>query len=130
MVTVELPRFLAVGLSGVVVDFVCFSTALNCGMSPVGAKMIAAEIATFNNFLWNDNWTFAQSRGKRRSSWVQRFFRFQVIYAGGIVLAASLLGILRYYTSLNDYLSNVVAISFSTLWNFNMSRSFNWKTQI
>jgi dolichol-phosphate mannosyltransferase len=57
----RLVRFGLVGLSGVFVDMTVFyllsdPTTLALGLTR--SKIIAAEVAIINNFLWNDHWTF------------------------------------------------------------------------
>ena len=51
------------------------------------SKLIAAEVAIINNFLWNDFWTFRdiadQQRGTRYR--LQRFAKFQLVCFVGLV---------------------------------------------
>ena len=54
-------RFAAVGLSGVVVDMgvlYLLSDPSTLGWGLTRSKIIAAELAIINNFIWNDAWTF------------------------------------------------------------------------
>jgi dolichol-phosphate mannosyltransferase len=40
------------------------------------SKVIAAEVAIFNNFLWNDVWTF-RGLGEDRRRWLPRLIRLE-----------------------------------------------------
>ncbi len=92
-------RFGLVGLSGVFVDMVLlylFSDPSTLGLPVTPSKILAAEIAIINNFLWNDAWTFADVTYKQQE-WRQRlkrFFKFNTICLAGLVLNVLILNLL------------------------------------
>ncbi|MFM7790024.1 MAG: GtrA family protein, partial [Microcystis panniformis] len=71
-------RFSLVGLSGVFVDMsilYLLADPSTLAWDETRSKIIAAEVAIINNFLWNDRWTFGDlSTGQNR--WQQRLKRF------------------------------------------------------
>ena len=125
------PRFAAVGLSGVAVDmallyFLSDPRALGWGLAQ--SKLVAAEAAMVNNFLWNDAWTFrdvAQKLGGGRAR-LQRFGRFNLICAMGLALSVLLLAVQVDVLGINRYVANGVAIALVTAWNFFMNKAFSW----
>ncbi len=81
--------FLAVGLSGLVVDMTILYllTDIQTLHWPLTrSKILAAEVAIINNFLWNDRWTFgdmaAQQRGRRQK--LRRFTKFNLVCLIGV----------------------------------------------
>lgn len=124
-------QFAFVGASGVVVDMaVLFLLAdartLHWDLSL--AKIVAAETAMFNNFVWNEVWTFRDlatgDTGAR--SRVGRFVRFNLICAVGLALNVLLLNALVRGFGMNLYLANLVTIAVVSLWNFGMNLKFGW----
>jgi hypothetical protein len=64
-------KFCIVGGSGLVVDMVVLYLAgsSEClGLDQTLSKVIAAEVAMVNNFLWNDTWTFRVSEVSKHGS--------------------------------------------------------------
>ena len=144
-------KFCIVGGSGLCVDMGILylmadpsRLALNITLS----KIIAAEVAMINNFIWNELWTFRNPSpllpllGERdgvradqhsklviRNSLLRRFLLFNVICGIGIGLAVLLLHVFRTWLGWNLYLSNLLAIVVVTFWNFGMNARLNWSMQ-
>jgi len=125
-------RFAVVGLSGVVVDMgVLFllSDPSMLGWGLTRSKLIAAELAIINNFIWNDAWTFndiaSHQRGIRHR--LQRFAKFQLICLGGLILNTVLLNLQFNLLGMNRYLANAVAIAMVTGWNFWLNFKLSWR---
>jgi dolichol-phosphate mannosyltransferase len=98
------------------------------GISLVVGKICAGQTAMVNNFIWNDLWTFrdlALYDRTRRGRWV-RFFKFDAICSGGLLLSVVLLHIQVVRFGFNPYAANFVAILCATFWNYSINRSFNW----
>ena len=129
-------RFGLVGLSGVFVDMTLFyllSDPTTLGWGLTRSKVIAAEVAILNNFLWNDRWTFGDiSRGQQE--WRQRLKRlvkFNIICLLGLGLNVLVLNVLFNYLGINRYLANLMAIALTTLWNFWINLKLSWRvTQV
>jgi dolichol-phosphate mannosyltransferase len=118
-------RFCLVGLSGALVDMAIFWLLTARGhWGFAGAKCVSTEIAIFNNFVWNDLWTFAGlDSGTSR---LKRFFKFNAICAGGLFWSLCLLYVQITWLGMNRYLANAAAIVLVTAWNFGMNRLFSW----
>jgi dolichol-phosphate mannosyltransferase len=125
-------KFCLVGGSGVVVDMgMLFLLAdPRClGWGVTVSKVIAAETALANNFLWNELWTFRPSseNASGHRGWPRRFLLFNLICGAGIGLAVLLLHAFHTWLGWNLYLSNLMAIILVTAWNFGMNAYFNWR---
>jgi dolichol-phosphate mannosyltransferase len=125
-------RFAVVGLSGVIVDMgllFLLSDPSMLGWGLTRSKLIAAETAIVNNFLWNDAWTFgdvsAHQRGFRPR--LRRFGKFQLICFAGVLLNTSLLNLQFNLLHLNRYVANAVAIAAVTGWNFWLNLKLSWR---
>lgn len=136
---IELTRFFRfglVGLSGVFVDMTVFYLLSDPSMLAwrlTRSKIIAAEIAIINNFLWNDIWTFGDiSRNQRGNSRkLKRFIKFNVICLMGLILNVLILNFLFNVLGINRYVANLIAIALVTLWNFWINLKLSWRiTQV
>lgn len=151
-------RFGLVGLSGVFVDMAILyllSDPTTLALPLTRSKIIAGEIAIFNNFLWNDAWTFADVSSKQ-NEWHQRlkrFLKFNLICLAGLVLNVLLLNLVLNFTPnfmLRDftidfiltvmglnlkfyfiirktYIANLIAIAIVTIWNFWVNLKLSWR---
>jgi dolichol-phosphate mannosyltransferase len=131
MLPARFPRFAAVGLSGVGVDMALLFLlsdphALGWELTP--SKVLAAEAAMVNNFIWNDSWTFRDlaERSGGGTARLKRFAKFNVICAMGLALSVLLLALQVNVLRINRYLANAVAIALVTAWNFWMNKAFSW----
>jgi dolichol-phosphate mannosyltransferase len=126
------PRFLRfgiVGLSGVAVDMaILWLLKGRLGWPLTASKLIAAEVAMANNFLWNDLWTFGDLAAFQGYGWLRlrRFAKFNAICAAGLALSVGLLEMQVGIFKLNPYLANAVAIAVTTGWNYWMNKIFSW----
>lgn len=129
-------RFGLVGLSGVVVDMAILyllHTAL--GFPLTRSKIVAAEIAILNNFIWNDLWTFADVSLRQRgwSARGKRFLKFNLICLAGLVLNVLVLNLVYnlIFGQRWAYLANLIAIGLVTIWNFWLNLKLSWRvTQV
>ncbi|MCA6504050.1 MAG: glycosyltransferase [Pseudanabaena sp. M135S2SP2A07QC] len=125
-------KFGLVGFSGVFVDMAIFyllSDASTMGWGLTRSKIIAAEVAVLNNFLWNDLWTFrdlAQQQFGRRKL-IKRFVKFNLICLVGIGLNLIILNFLYNNLHINKYLANLIAIAIVTIWNFWFNLKLSWR---
>jgi dolichol-phosphate mannosyltransferase len=93
------------------------------------SKVIAAEVAIFNNFFWNDIWTF-RGVASEPSGWqprLRRLMKFNLICAAGIVLSVLLLNAQVSLLGMNVYLANFTSIVGASVWNFLMNLRFGWQ---
>ena len=125
-------RFAIVGASGVVVDMgllFLLSDPHTLGWGLTRSKIVGAEAAIINNFLWNDAWTFQDvARAQKRvSAKLGRFAKFQVICLVGLALNAALLNLQFNMLGVNRYVANAIAIALVTVWNFWLNVKFGWR---
>jgi dolichol-phosphate mannosyltransferase len=125
-------RFGLVGLSGVLVDMTVLyllSDPHTLALPLTRSKIIAGEIAIFNNFLWNDAWTFADVT-MRQQGWRQRlkrFLKFNIICLAGLVLNVVILNLVFNFVIQNRYIANLIAIAIATVWNFWVNLKLSWR---
>src|SRR5262249_3516765 len=117
---------------GVVVDMsvlYLLSDPATLGWGLVRSKLVAAELAIVNNFVWNDYWTFrdvaAPQRGAR--AWLRRFGKFNLICLSGLALSVALLSFQFRVLGTNRYLANAVAIALVLGWNFWLNIKMGWR---
>ena len=92
------------------------------------SKVIAAEVAIVNNFIWNDVWTFRglEAGGNGWRPRFGRFSKFNLICLAGIGLSVLLLNLQVVILHLNLYLANFIAIVLVSVWNFLLNLRFGW----
>lgn len=125
-------RFGLVGLSGVFVDMAVLyllSDASTLALPLTRSKIIAGEIAIFNNFLWNDAWTFAdvsmQQKGWKQR--IKRFLKFNLVCLAGLVINVLVLNVVYNFLIPNQYIANLIAIAVATIWNFWVNLKLSWR---
>ena len=131
-------RFGVVGFSGVFVDMAVLyllsdPTTLSWGLTR--SKIIAAEVAIVNNFLWNDAWTFADM-SRNQHGWNQRlkrFFKFNLVCLCGVLFNVVLLNVMFNFLGFNSlphgrYIANFMAIAIVTVWNFWLNMKLSWRS--
>jgi dolichol-phosphate mannosyltransferase len=125
-------RFAVVGLSGVVVDMAAlffFSDPRSLGFGLTRSKVVAAELAIVNNFLWNDAWTFRDlvtgQRGPRLK--LRRFVKFNIICGIGLTLNVLLLNLQFNLLHIDRHIANLTAIGAVTVWNYWFNLKMSWR---
>jgi len=115
-------RFGLVGLSGVAVNLLIVHLLFgNLHWPAFVASAIAVEISVFNNFIWNNWWTF----GQRTVSFV-RFARFNLASLGGLVITSVVFSLLVERLAVYYLLADLIAIGVATGWNFLASVFWTW----
>lgn len=125
-------RFALVGLSGVLVDMAALyllSDPRSLGLGLTRSKVIAAELAIVNNFLWNDAWTFKDLVGAQKNSTLKlrRFVKFNIICGIGIVFNVLLLNFQFNVLGVDRYVANLIAIAIVTVWNYWLNLKLTWR---
>jgi dolichol-phosphate mannosyltransferase len=128
-------RFALVGSTGVLVDMsllFLLSDPHMLGWGLTRSKLVAAEAAIVNNFLWNDAWTFrdvARSQVGFRSR-LRRFSKFQILCFTGLVLNTVLLNVQFNLMGINRYVANAIAIGAVTGWNYWLNSKLSWRATV
>src|SRR6266511_294688 len=124
-------KFCVVGATGMAVDMgiICLLASPTwLGWNLTLSKVIAAEAAIFNNFVWNDVWTF-RGLGESGNDWFHRLARlgkFNLICVTGIAISVLLLSVQVYWLKLGGCFGNVISIVLVSVWNFFMNMRFGW----
>jgi dolichol-phosphate mannosyltransferase len=126
-------RFCIVGASGTLIDtamLFLLSDPRTLNWNLTGSKIIAAELALTNNFIWNDLWTFGKfsSRQNTFRQRARRFLKFNLLCSVGIILNIIILNIGFKVFHMNRYIANLSAIFIVTFWNYNTNRKLSWRT--
>ena len=125
-------RFGIVGLSGVVVDMAfLYLLHSTLGLPLTRSKIVAAEFAILNNFIWNDAWTFADV-SQLQQGWparLKRLLKFNLVCLAGLVLNVLVLNVVYnlVFGQRWAYLANLVAIAIVTFWNFWLNLKLSWR---
>jgi dolichol-phosphate mannosyltransferase len=125
-------RFCVVGASGVVIDMTflfLLSDPRMLGWGLTRSKILAAEAALLNNFIWNDLWTFGHI-SKHQTTFgqrVKRLLKFNAICLIGIFFNVIIINVEFNLFHMNRYLANLIAIGLVTLWNYKSNKEFSWR---
>ncbi|MFO1501340.1 MAG: GtrA family protein [Verrucomicrobiota bacterium] len=127
-------KFGLVGGSGVAVDMLIvylLASPQCCHWDLRLSKIVAAEVAIWNNFLWNDCWTFRAivAGPATLSSRLRRLLRFNLICLAGIGGSVGLLQLEVEYLHIRLCWANLAAIGVVSVWNFWLSQRFSWPVQ-
>jgi len=77
-------KFAIVGFSGTVVDFGVFNVLTTVLHLPtISASVISFLAAVFNNFFWNRNWTYPESKELAFSG---QFLKFGIVSLAGLAI--------------------------------------------
>ncbi|AUC60448.1 dolichol-phosphate mannosyltransferase [Cyanobacterium sp. HL-69] len=124
-------RFGMVGFTGVFVDMTILY--LLSGPSTMQwnltlSKIIAAEFAIINNFIWNDRWTFKDFSqfGQGKLHTLKRLLKFNLICLAGLFINVVILNLIVNFIFPNPYIANLSAIALTTFWNFWLNYKLNW----
>jgi dolichol-phosphate mannosyltransferase len=122
--------FLTVGLSGVFVDMAMLYLLRENHYLPLEySKVLSAEVAIINNFMWNDRWTFGdvsiQQKGRKRK--LRRFIKFNLVCLIGVILSVLILKLLVWSGVKNEYGANFMAIVCVTIWNYWINVKLSWR---
>ncbi|HEX3544770.1 MAG TPA: glycosyltransferase [Candidatus Acidoferrum sp.] len=126
-------RFCIVGASGTLIDtalLFLLSDPRTLNWSLTGSKIIAAEVALTNNFIWNDLWTFGKFSNRQNTfrQRARRFLKFNLLCSAGIILNLIILNVGFKVFHMNRYIANLSAIFVVTFWNYNSNRKLSWRT--
>lgn len=127
-------QFCLVGATGVAVDMAVIwllASPTRLGWDLSLSKALAAEAAIFNNFLWNETWTFrGLGAGSDWRSRLLRLGKFNLICLAGVGMSILFLNIQVIGLGMNLYLANLSSIFVVSFWNFYLNLRFGWTRRI
>ena len=112
--------FNSVGAMGFLVQMsVLFVSVSIAGLHYLPATALAVEAAVLHNFLWHENWTWADRAKASRNRWFRRIVYFHL--ANGLVSMAGNMLLMRYFVGTLEmhYIpANLIAIALCAVLNF------------
>ncbi len=128
-----LPKFVVVGFCGLAIDMgllFLLSDPEMLGWALTPGKVLAAECALLNNFIWHERWTFGrrpEGEPRLRGHW-RRLLKFQSICTIGMLLGIALLNLTVHFLGWNRYAANLAAIGVASVWNYPLIQKLGWRT--
>ncbi|MDO8619225.1 MAG: GtrA family protein [Candidatus Daviesbacteria bacterium] len=130
-------KFGMVGFAGTIVDFIFYNIFIGYfGFPPASAKGLSTEIAIFNNFTFNNIWTF--KRRKTKNKLWKKFGIFNLVSFGGLAISVVIIKLLHSTYGDGIFLLGPLQIQFYNLyffatiplmmtWNFLMNHFVTWR---
>ncbi len=85
-------KFAIVGISGTIIDFGIFNLLLHMQSNSIFASTISFNVAVFNNFYWNRNWTYPESK---IHSIAPQLIKFSLVSIAGLLIRTILYKLLE-----------------------------------
>jgi putative flippase GtrA len=85
-------KFAVVGISGTIIDFGVFNLLLFMQFSSIFASTISFIVAVFNNFFWNRNWTYPESKFRPIANQLMKFLSVSI---AGLLIRTNLYGLIE-----------------------------------
>lgn len=127
-ISIRFLRFCAVGLIGTAVNLLMlFILTTWVGMKQDVALLLAIFTAMISNYVINNRWTFGEYRVEGFLNILGSFLRFCCICSTGAFLNFCVAIVLNEKLGLNIYISNIVGITISAIWNFMQTKWIIWK---
>ncbi len=135
-------KFAVVGLSGTVVDFTIFNLCISLlQFNPVTASVCSFTLAVVNNFIWNRNWTYPESKSTPVGP---QLIKFSVISVIGLIIRTPLFSYLEHPiiklaentvnpdffltpATIGHNISLAIAIVVVLFWNYFANRFWTYK---
>lgn len=120
----RLPKFMLVGLSGVLVNnLVLYILTAHLQIPVYISSLAAIEIATINNFTLNERWTF--KRFREIGGWIFRLVKYHA--AVGIGNLVNYITVLTLHSFIGVITSNIFGIGLGFITNYLVSSEFVWE---
>ncbi len=135
-------KFAVVGLSGTVVDFTIFNLCISLlQFNPITASVCSFTLAVVNNFIWNRNWTYPESKSTPIGP---QLIKFSVISVIGLIIRTPLFSYLEHPiiklaentvnpeffltpATIGHNISLAIAIVVVLFWNYFANRFWTYK---
>ena len=116
-------KFCLVGGSGVIVDFsITYICKEWLRLNKYVANSLGFLCAASSNYILNRTWTFANNDPHIAEQYM-RFIGFSLV---GLIINNLVIYLLHKTTSLNFYVTKLIATIIVTLWNFSMNYLFTF----
>jgi dolichol-phosphate mannosyltransferase len=128
--SVRIAKYAAVGMTGAVVNFLVLDWLVqNYDWRVPAAAVTGAGLAIVNNFIWNEVFTFWESR-KAEPGWgrvVHRFLSFSLFSVAGIGINVLLISLLVSVLRVPLIPGIITGIGAAALWNFFANSNATWR---
>jgi putative flippase GtrA len=86
-------RFAVVGVSGTIVDFSIFNLlSVAAGFPVIPSSIASFTVAVINNFIWNRQWTYPESKEKPLSD---QLIKFSIVSILGLLIRTPLFALIE-----------------------------------
>ncbi len=130
---VRFGKFLLVGFSGTLVDFMLFFFLIFLGLSTLYANILSYSSGIINNFFWNHLWTFKTNNNKPFNTFAKFLLVSLVCMAlntGGTVFLEMPFSKLRGNANSAAMLAKLAATGLVIIWNYLMNRFWAFKPKV
>lgn len=134
-------KFALVGISGTLVDFGIFNLLSSfLGFATIPSSVVSFIVAVFNNFYWNRQWTYPESKQFPLS---QQFGKFAMVSVIGLIvrtfifsiIEAPLINLSSAYFSNSSFSAEIIGHNLSLafvivivlFWNYFANRLWTYK---
>jgi len=124
-------KFSLIGISGILVNsFFLWILYDHAELEIYFASPIAIVIAIFNNFNWNDRFTWNENRENRSSTYGKRLLKYYFSSIIGALISYLILLILTLEFNWHYLLGNIAGILIGTVSNFLLGNFWVFKNKI
>ena len=119
-------RFSTVGVSNTIVDYGLFYLLTRfVSLHALVANPISVEIAILWSFVWNNAWTFSERKVK--DPLINRFFIFQAVSLGGLVLSQLFLLFFNEFLNIYDLIAKALIIPIVLIFNYILNSRWTFR---
>jgi dolichol-phosphate mannosyltransferase len=124
-------KFIAVGLSGVVVNLGIYWLltrfgGLSSGYLDILSSAIAVELSIISNFTLNDFFTF-HDRRNRGGNFLSRLLKFNIVSLVAVGIQLGSLWLFHHVIGINDIIAQGIGIIIGFIWNYIANSLWTWK---
>jgi len=124
-------QFLSVGIAGAILDTLVLTLVVELtGAAPVLGKVVSAEASIILMFIINDKWTFSGEAAESMTATIKRFLRSNVVRAGGVAVALTVLFVLNSVFGVWYALANILGIGVGFVVNYVAESLFTWRVHV
>jgi len=126
-VSLNFLKYVAVGLSGLVVSYLVLLLGLNVfSLSKNVAVNLSIEVSIVTNFVLNNLWTFRENKLSNFFPFLRGMFTFHAICLSGAVINHMIALKAQEYLGHNLYFSNGIGYVIAAFWNYAINVKVTW----
>lgn len=122
----RLQRFLIVGVSGTLLDFLLLIVLKSAGVPTLVANTLAFSAGIVNNFILNRWWTYSDARGKALGTRLSQFVAVSLVgllvNTIALLAAEAAIEIVSGHAAWSYLPAKVIATAVSVVWNYIANR--------